>query len=153
MTGYDRYASIAEKYSVPIVVTGSEPLDIIQGIHMVVSQLEQGRAAVENQYSRSVRRQGNITALKIMDDVFEIVDREWRGFGMIPSSGLKIRVRYSDYDAETASNIIRSANPDFAPAVIGEISESDSGIVIMKNRPGTTRNIDMLSGEQLPTIR
>ena len=86
--GYDEYFPIAEKYKVPIVVTGFEPLDLLEGIHMTVSQLEQGRHEVENQYTRAVRREGNRPAQKTISEVFEISPRQWRGLGEIPASGL-----------------------------------------------------------------
>jgi hydrogenase expression/formation protein HypD len=121
ITGYQQYIGISQKYNVPIVVTGFEPLDIIQGIYMVVSQLENGTALVENQYSRSVRKEGNSWALKIMDDVFEIVDRNWRGFGIIPSSGLRIKAEYSDYDAENRFGKIEDRAEDKIECISGEI--------------------------------
>jgi hydrogenase expression/formation protein HypD len=98
--GCDEYVPLAERYRVPIVVTGFEPLDILQGVHMVVSQLETGRHEVENQYGRSVREHGNRAAIARIGDVFEISDREWRGIGIIPRSGLQLRARYAGYDAE-----------------------------------------------------
>jgi hydrogenase expression/formation protein HypD len=98
--GYEEYVPLAEKYRVPIVVTGFEPLDILQGILMTVRQLEDGRAVVENQYARSVRREGNLPARKLIGDVFEIVDRKWRGIGEIPHSGYRLSPAYRDYDAE-----------------------------------------------------
>lgn len=98
--GYTEYEKIAEKYKVPIVVTGFEPLDILQGVLMLVKQLEEGRHEVENQYARSVRREGNIYAQKVMCEVFKVVDRAWRGIGVIPRSGLAIREEYEEFDAE-----------------------------------------------------
>lgn len=98
--GYDEYFSIADKYHVPIVVTGFEPLDILQGILMVVTQLEEGRYEVENQYRRAVKRKGNIHAQKVISEVFELTDRKWRGIGEIPLSGYRIREKYSAFDAE-----------------------------------------------------
>ncbi|MGB9621802.1 MAG: hydrogenase formation protein HypD [Brevinematia bacterium] len=98
--GFSEYEPIAKKYKVPIVVTGFEPLDILQGILMVVKQLEEGRYEVENQYTRSVRREGNLQAQNIIKEVFEVVNRVWRGMGEIPRSGLGIRKEYEDYDAE-----------------------------------------------------
>ncbi|MGC8595675.1 MAG: hydrogenase formation protein HypD [Candidatus Kryptoniota bacterium] len=98
--GYEEYFSIADKYHVPIVVTGFEPLDILQGILMAVTQLEEGRYNVENQYSRAVRREGNIPAKKIISEVFELTDRKWRGIGEIPMSGYRLRDKYSSFDAE-----------------------------------------------------
>jgi hydrogenase expression/formation protein HypD len=98
--GYTEYEPIALKYHVPIVVTGFEPLDILQGIYMCVQQLEGGRAEVENQYSRSVRREGNIPAQKVIREVFRVVPRKWRGVGEIPQSGLGLQEQYAAFDAE-----------------------------------------------------
>ncbi len=100
VTGYEEYFAISERYRIPIVVTGFEPVDILQGIYMAVQQLERGKAEVENQYSRSVRREGNLQARKLLDDVFETVDRAWRGIGKIPLSGYALRSTYSQFDAE-----------------------------------------------------
>ncbi|MGB9773995.1 MAG: hydrogenase formation protein HypD [Bacteroidota bacterium] len=98
--GYTAYEPIAQKYHVPIVVTGFEPLDILQGIYMCVKQLEEGRAEVENQYSRSVRREGNQAAQDIMRQVFRVISRKWRGVGEIPQSGLGLTEEYAEFDAE-----------------------------------------------------
>ncbi|HDS01173.1 MAG TPA: hydrogenase formation protein HypD [candidate division Zixibacteria bacterium] len=100
VSGFEQYEELSAGYSVPIVVTGFEPLDIIQGIYMSLAQLEDGRAMVENQYSRSVKREGNAEARRVMEDVLTIVDRRWRGLGMIESSGLAISDKYRQYDAE-----------------------------------------------------
>jgi len=97
--GFEEYFPIAEKYKVPIVVTGFEPLDILEGILMTVSQLEEGRREVENQYSRAVRREGNRPAQKTIAEVFEVSPREWRGLGEIPASGFQLRGRFQKYDA------------------------------------------------------
>jgi hydrogenase expression/formation protein HypD len=99
--GYTEYEPIARKYRVPIVVTGFEPLDLLQGIYMCVLQLENGRAEVENQYSRSVRREGNLPAQKLIREVFRVVPRKWRGVGEIPQSGLGLQEKYAGFDAET----------------------------------------------------
>jgi hydrogenase expression/formation protein HypD len=98
--GYEEYIPLAAKYNVPIVVTGFEPLDILQDVYMTVKQLEEGRCEVENQYARSVRREGNIAAKQLMEEVFEVTDRKWRGIGEIPQSGYQLRKRYSEFDAE-----------------------------------------------------
>ncbi|MBI4881165.1 MAG: hydrogenase formation protein HypD [Planctomycetes bacterium] len=98
--GYKEYEPIAEKHRVPIVVTGFEPLDLLQGLHMVLAALEEGRRGVENQYSRSVRREGNVPAQELMARVFEVSDRQWRGIGCIPRSGLKLRPDFARFDAE-----------------------------------------------------
>jgi hydrogenase expression/formation protein HypD len=98
--GYHEYGPIAAKYKVPIVVTGFEPVDILQGVLMCVTQLEQGRHEVENQYTRSVRSAGNVHAQDLIAQVFEVVDRKWRGIGGIPQSGLGVRPEYAAWDAE-----------------------------------------------------
>jgi hydrogenase expression/formation protein HypD len=97
--GYTEYEPLAQKYNVPIVVTGFEPVDILQGIYLCVKQLETGQATVDNQYARSVRREGNETAQRILREVFEIVPRRWRGIGEIPHSGLGLREEYAQFDA------------------------------------------------------
>ena len=98
--GYEEYEAIAQKYRVPIVVTGFEPLDVLEGVAMLVSQLEEGRIEVENQYARSVSREGNRPARTIVNEAFEPVSRAWRGIGEIPASGLRLKPAYSDHDAE-----------------------------------------------------
>lgn len=98
--GYSEYEPIVKRYKVPIVVTGFEPLDILQGIYMAVKQLEEGRMEVENQYSRSVSKKGNEVAQSLINKIFEISDKDWRGLGTIKSSGLKLRDKYKEFDAQ-----------------------------------------------------
>lgn len=98
--GTAEYEPISARFRVPIVVTGFEPLDILQGIAMCVTQLEAGRALVENQYARSVRPEGNPHAQALMREVFQVVPRKWRGVGTIPASGLGLREAYAVFDAE-----------------------------------------------------
>ncbi|MCB0037963.1 MAG: hydrogenase formation protein HypD, partial [Anaerolineales bacterium] len=98
--GYWQYEPLVEKYNVPIVVTGFEPLDVLQGIRLVVQQLENGRAAIENAYPRAAHRPGNGPAQKMIEDVFEVSDRTWRGIGMIPQSGWRLQPAYRAFDAE-----------------------------------------------------
>ena len=98
--GYTEYEPIAAKYRVPIVVTGFEPLDILQGVLMCLRQLETGRHEVENQYTRSVRKAGNRPARDLMETVFRVVPRQWRGVGEIPQSGLALSEAYAAHDAE-----------------------------------------------------
>jgi len=98
--GYTEYEPIAAKYHVSIVVTGFEPLDILQGVYMCVKQLEDGRAEVENQYARAVRRDGNVPAQQLVREVFRIVPRKWRGVGEIPQSGFALAAPYEQFDAE-----------------------------------------------------
>ena len=98
--GFREYEALSARYKVPIVVSGFEPVDLLQGIWMAVTQLEAGRAEVENQYARTVGRDGNRIAREMLLEAFEVVDRKWRGVGTIPKSGYRIRHEYRDYDAE-----------------------------------------------------
>jgi hydrogenase expression/formation protein HypD len=98
--GYEEYIPIAEKYRVPIVVTGFEPVDILKGIYQLVSQLEEGRCGVENAYGRVVTRQGNPAARQLLAEVFEVADMKWRGIGIIPRSGFRLVPEYAGFDAE-----------------------------------------------------
>ncbi|MEQ1887453.1 MAG: hydrogenase formation protein HypD, partial [Bryobacteraceae bacterium] len=98
--GYEEYPPLAAKYRVPIVVTGFEPLDVLQGILMCVQQLESGRAEVENQYTRAVRKSGNQPAQELVRKVFRVVPRKWRGVGEIPASGLGLADVFAIFDAE-----------------------------------------------------
>lgn len=103
--GYREYMPIARKYNVPIVVTGFEPLDILQGIHLCVRQLEEGRAEVENQYLRAVTERGNAPAQALIEKVFEVIPRKWRGIGEIPQSGWGLTATYRDFDAEARFDV------------------------------------------------
>lgn len=98
--GTGEYPSLAERYGVPIVVTGFEPLDILEGIRRTILQLEEGRHEVENAYPRAVPPQGNPAAVAMLRDVFEVTDRTWRGIGTIPGSGWRLSADYADHDAE-----------------------------------------------------
>ena len=100
--GWEQYIPISENFKVPIVVTGFEPVDLLEGILMVVKQLESGKHEVENQYARVVKREGNRPAQELINRVFMISDRKWRGIGTIPRSGLSLRSEYSAHDAEIA---------------------------------------------------
>ncbi|WP_418005120.1 hydrogenase formation protein HypD [Mycobacterium sp. PDNC021] len=98
--GTDEYPALTEKYGIPIVVTGFEPLDILEGIRRTVIQLEAGRHELENAYPRAVQAQGNTAAKAMLEDVFEVGDRAWRGIGMIPNSGWRLSPTYREFDAE-----------------------------------------------------
>lgn len=98
--GTREYPSLAQRYRVPITVTGFEPLDLLEGIRRTIVQLEEGRHEVENAYPRAVPAAGNPAAQAMLEDVFEVCDRTWRGIGLIPSSGWRLSSRYADYDAE-----------------------------------------------------
>jgi len=120
--GSPEYEVIAGRHRVPIVITGFEPLDILQGVFLCVKQLEEGRATVENQYSRSVRREGNREAQELIRKVFRVCSREWRGLGEIPRSGLTLQDQYVEYDAERRFNLARITS--------GESPECQSGLVL-----------------------
>ncbi len=98
--GTSQYGPIVERYRVPIVVTGFEPLDVLEGIRRVLRQLEEGRAELENAYPRAVAAAGNPAAQDVLNDVFTVCDRAWRGIGTIPQSGWKLSERYVEFDAE-----------------------------------------------------
>jgi len=120
--GYEEYRPLAARYRVPIVVTGFEPLDVLQGVLMCVQQLEEGRAEVENQYVRSVRPQGNRAARELIARVFCVVPRRWRGIGEIPHSGLGLQPAYADFDAERRFGL--------AGRSVEEPTECRSGLVL-----------------------
>jgi len=98
--GFHEYIPISKKFKIPIVITGFEPVDILQGISTAVDQLEKGKTNTENKYSRAVTEQGNMQAQKLLKEAFEITDREWRGIGTIPKSGFQLAQKYSEFDAE-----------------------------------------------------
>ena len=119
--GMEEYYPLAKKYKIPIVITGFEPLDLVQGIYMAVLQLENGTATVENQYARVVKEEGNLAAKKVIYQVFEVGDREWRGIGTIPNSGYILKEKYRAFDAEAkfgVGSIVAPENPD---CIAGEI--------------------------------
>ncbi|MDX2071380.1 MAG: hydrogenase formation protein HypD [Haliscomenobacter sp.] len=103
--GIDEYYPLVDRYEIPIVVTGFEPVDLAQGILMTIRQLEKGEHQLENQYSRVVRPEGNPEAQKVIQQVFTIADREWRGIGVIPMSGYEVRPEYVAYDANIKFNV------------------------------------------------
>ena len=120
--GYGEYVPIVERYRVPVVVTGFEPVDLLEGIYRALRQLEEGRYEVENQYARLVRPEGNIPARAAIETVFEVIDYPWRGIGPIPRSGLALKGKYRKYDA-------RERFPDDGPASV-ENADCHSGAVL-----------------------
>lgn len=124
--GSEEYEAISAQYRVPIVITGFEPLDLLEGIRLAVAQLEASRAEVENQYSRAVRREGNTIARRLMTEVFEVAPQQWRGIGEIPMSGLRLRPAYRAFDAEARFPI------DIAP--LRESAECVAGLVLQGAR-------------------
>jgi len=123
--GWEEYIPLADKYHVPIVVTGFEPVDILQGVYMCLQQLESGRAEVENQYSRVVHRQGNQTAQQVMREVYTVIHRHWRGIGEIPASGLGLSAAYSAFDAEERFGTASSAAVIESECISGAILQGD----------------------------
>lgn len=121
VTGYKEYFPIAQKYQIPMAVTGFEPVDILQGIHSVLQQIELGTHKVLNEYKRSVNAEGNLKAQKTMMTVFEIVDRNWRGIGTIPKSGLGIKEKYKRFDAETKFGLSDTEVKNDSLCMAGEI--------------------------------
>ena len=119
--GWTEYEPIAARYKVPIVVTGFEPVDILEGIALAVRQLEEGRHEVENQYVRAVRRAGTPPARDLVNQVFELADRKWRGIGTIPRSGLVLRPEFSDFDAELRFGLEDIAVDEPAECRAGEV--------------------------------
>ena len=119
--GYWEYEPIALRYGVPIIVTGFEPLDLLQGIYMAVDALEAGRCEVENQYSRLVTRDGNAGAQRILAEVFETTDRQWRGIGTIPMSGYRLRGEYEAFDAERRFGVAEITAAESSLCIAGEI--------------------------------
>jgi hydrogenase expression/formation protein HypD len=125
--GAQEYGPIAREHGVPIIITGFEPVDILEGILLCVQQLEAGRVEVENAYTRAVRPEGNAHARKIVEQVFAIADRDWRGLGVIPRSGLAVRPAYAAFDAARRFPPARSGQ---ARATGGPGAECISGAIM-----------------------
>jgi hydrogenase expression/formation protein HypD len=125
IAGFEEYERLVQKHRVPMVVTGFEPLDILQGVHMCVTQLEAGRYELENQYVRAVARNGNLPAQETVREVFLVVSRKWRGVGEIAQSGLALRPKYHNFDAERRFGLSKR--------VVEEPAECKSGLVLQGN--------------------
>lgn len=119
--GYHQYHTIAEKYQIPIVVTGFEPLDLLSGILMTVKQLEKGTHLVQNAYSRVVSESGNQAAQDIINRVFEDCDRNWRGIGLIPKSGWKLKNEFSEFDAENRFEVSQIHTRESEICIAGQV--------------------------------
>ncbi|AMR25592.1 hydrogenase formation protein HypD (plasmid) [Hymenobacter psoromatis] len=117
---YD-YVPLVQKYQVPIVVTGFEPVDLLQGILMTVRQLERGEARLENQYTRVVSDDGNPDARRVIEEVFEVTDREWRGIGNIPRSGWEVRPELAQFDANRKFDVAIAKAPECADCIAGQV--------------------------------
>jgi len=129
VVGLDEYRAIAREFRLPIVVGGFEPVDLLEAIAMLCDQLEEGRAEVENQYTRSVRVEGNRHAQEMLADVLEVCDRKWRGLGEIPRSGLKLRPKYAAWDADVKF--------DLAETCVQEPVECISALILQGHRKPT----------------
>ena len=136
VVGYREYEPIAARYQVPIVITGFEPIDLLEGMLMTVRLLEAGRREVENQYAAGASAAtGTASRRNWSKQVFEVCDRKWRGVGSIPKSGYKLRYEYRDHDAERIFDVARDRNP---------------GIADLHQRPGFTRDEE---AARLPRVR
>lgn len=150
--GYWEYEPLAEKYEVPMVVTGFEPLDLLQGIHMAVEMLEEGRWGVANQYARAVEREGNQPAQELVGRVFEVSDRMWRGIGEIPTSGLRIRDEFRALDALERYGVAGVTAEEPSECIAGSIlrglcKPSDCTAFGTKCTPETPLGAPMVSSE------
>lgn len=115
------YYPLVERFNIPVVITGFEPVDLLQGILMTVKQLERGEAKVENQYSRMVREEGNTIAQDTIFEVFEVTDRLWRGMEIIPMSGYEVKAKYAEFDARKKFDVHIAEAPENAECIAGEI--------------------------------
>ena len=150
--GFTEYEPIAAQYQLPIVVTGFEPLDILEGVYLCVRQLEDGRAEVENQYRRSVRRDGNRPAQDLIGEVFRIVPRRWRGIGEIAESGFALAEPYRDYDAEARFGAVETGIEPEADCISGlvlrgERKPSECSAFATRCTPEHPLGVTMVSGE------
>jgi hydrogenase expression/formation protein HypD len=150
--GSEEYEPITKKYKVPIIITGFEPVDLLKGIKACIEQLEQGNYHIENQYKRVVKREGNKEAQKIIFEIFEIGEREWRGIGMIPSSGYQVRKAYSAYDALKKFSIQSSdgkENPDCMAGLILKGLRKPNECLLFGNKctPSNPQGAPMVSSE------
>ena len=119
--GTSEYLPIVKKHQIPIVVTGFEPVDLLRGLYTCISQLENGEAKLENQYARVVLDEGNAHAKKIINEVFNITDRSWRGIGVLPLSGFSLKKEYSDFDADLQFDLNSEASIMQNACIAGQI--------------------------------
>ncbi|HEX2101629.1 MAG TPA: hydrogenase formation protein HypD, partial [Candidatus Synoicihabitans sp.] len=121
VVGYREYEPIATGYNIPIVISGFEPVDLLEGVLECVRLLENGEARVENQYRRVVNREGNRASQQLLDEVFEICDRKWRGIGIIPKSGYKLRYEFRAHDAERLFELNDIETAESTACISGQI--------------------------------
>ena len=152
VTGYEDYHALAERYRVPIVVTGFEPIDLLEGIGLAVRQLEERRHVVENQYVRAVRSAGNRQARDVVAAVYEVCDRPWRGLGVIPRSGLRLNAAFRDFDAEERFRVgsLRVLEPEecrSGEVLQGRLRPDECPAFGTRCTPETPLGAPMVSGE------
>ena len=150
--GLEEYEPLSKKYGIPIVATGFEPVDLLQGLYMVISQLEKGEAKVENQYARVVKNSGNDRAVSVINQVFETGNREWRGIGEIPQSGYEVRNHFSHFDAskkfKTTGNRAIESEKCIAGQILKGIKKPYECPEFGKScRPETPQGAPMVSSE------
>ena len=150
--GYGQYDELSRKYRVPIVVGGFEPVDLLEAISMLVTQLEQGQAAVENQYVRSVAYEGNRPAQEIMERTFEVCDRKWRGIGVIPQSGLRLRQEFAAHDAEKIFEVAGTTAEEPVECISALVLQGlkkpvECPAFAVRCTPGSPLGAPMVSGE------
>jgi hydrogenase expression/formation protein HypD len=121
VVGTDEYAALVEEHGIPIVVAGFEPVDLLAGILAVARQLEDGHAELENQYARVVRPEGSARARALLEEVFEVCDRKWRGIGVIPKSGYRLRAEFQDQDAERLFDVGGVETEESTECISGEV--------------------------------
>lgn len=121
VVGLSEYEAIVRRWQVPVVISGFEPVDLLEGVRLAVLQLESGRAELENAYGRAVRTEGNPEARRLVDEVFEVCDRSWRGIGPIPDSGYRLREAYQAFDAERRFEVASIATKESSRCISGEI--------------------------------
>jgi hydrogenase expression/formation protein HypD len=152
VVGTEQYEELSSRYRVPIVISGFEPIDLLEGILRAVRQLEAGRAETENQYGRTVRREGNAAARRLIDEVFEVTDRKWRGIGTIVGSGFRLRAKYAAHDAERLFDVRRIATAESTACISGLVlrglkKPSDCAAFGKACRPESPLGATMVSAE------
>lgn len=150
--GYREYEALSREFHVPFVVGGFEPVDLLEAIHMLVAQLEDGRAQIENQYVRSVSYRGNLPAQALMERVFEVCDRKWRGLGTIPQSGLRLRPEFAAHDAEARFGLAEPGAEEPAECVSAEVLQGlkkppDCAMFAVRCTPERPMGAPMVSAE------
>jgi hydrogenase expression/formation protein HypD len=150
--GCGEYEALVRDFRVPIVVGGFEPVDLLEAVLMLVKQLEAGEEKLENQYVRSVSYQGNLPAQQVMQEVFEIADQKWRGIGMIPRSGLRLREEYAAYDADRAFDLAALSADEPAECISAQVLQgrkrpTDCAAFGMRCTPENPLGAPMVSSE------